>query len=169
MKIRLQNKLFRQILILITTTMFLSGLLAGCSANPKNFTVGNLTITLTIDFKEVSSTAFDVYLSSNDVVFSALAESYKDLEYAGYEIGSLNDYCLEIIDLNNTPKSSLVERNNYFYFTNTNTVSGVKYTYVHCMFQGTQSYWICEFVCKSKDYKKLKDKILGWADTIEID
>ena len=36
-------------------------LLCGCSGNPKNFTVGTMTITLTDNFKESKMSGFDAY------------------------------------------------------------------------------------------------------------
>lgn len=141
-------------------------LLCGCSSDPKNFSEAGITITLTNAFKVEKNDNFDVYIASEDVVFSAVQETSTQLELSGYEISSLNDYCQEILTLNDTPKDKLQKRNNYYYFTNSKTVSGAKYTYVHCMFSDADSYWICEFVCKSKSYDKLEDKLLSWADTI---
>lgn len=168
MQIKKLSKFYRHNLLLYSLLLLMLTLLTGCSSNPKNFTVGNVTITLTEDFKEKPSQSFDVYLASDNVAFSAVEETAEELEYAGFEIASLYDYCIEITELNKIPKTSLVQRNNYYYFTNTKTISGAKYTYVHCMFNKGNSYWICEFVCKTKDYKRFKDKILGWADTIEF-
>ncbi len=140
----------------------------GCSSDPQNFSSNELTVTLTKEFKEKTVSGFDVYISSDDVVFSAIEETSDELESSGYEIASLNDYCLDIAELNSTPKSSIVKRNDYYYFTSTKTVSGGNYTYVHCMFEGSSSYWICEFVCKTKLYDVYKDNIFKWADTIQI-
>ncbi|MCM1084661.1 MAG: hypothetical protein NC393_14415 [Clostridium sp.] len=159
-KIKLKNLYF--ILIL----SFVLGTLSGCADNPKSFTQQELTITLTDAFKSEKRDGFDVYLSSENVVFSAVQETSQELELAGYEISSLNDYCQEILALNNTQKDQLISRNNYYYFVNSKTVDGAKYTYVHCMFTFADSYWICEFVCKSKHYNRLEDKILAWADSI---
>ncbi len=153
-------------ILFILVSVFIMGTLSGCADNPKTFTQQELTITLTDAFKSEKRSGFDVYLSSENVVFSAVQETSQELELAGYEISSLNDYCQEILSLNNTPKDKLISRNNYYYFTNSKTVDGAKYTYVHCMFTFADSYWICEFVCKSKHYDRLEDKILSWADSI---
>ncbi len=153
-------------ILFILVSVFIMGTLSGCADNPKTFTQQELTITLTDAFKSEKRSGFDVYLSSENVVFSAVQETSQELELAGYEISSLNDYCQEILSLNNTPKNKLISRNNYYYFTNSKTVDGAKYTYVHCMFTFADSYWICEFVCKSKHYDRLEDKILSWADSI---
>lgn len=160
-----KNKVKKHILFILVSA-FIMGTLSGCADNPKSFTQQELTITLTDAFKLEKRSGFDVYLSSENVVFSAVQETSQELELAGYEISSLNDYCQEILTLNNTPKDKLISRNNYYYFTNSKTVDGAKYTYVHCMFTFADSYWICEFVCKSKHYDRLEDKILSWADSI---
>ena len=156
----------KKYILFILVSAFIMGTLSGCGANPKTFTQQELTITLTDDFRLEKRNGFDVYLASENVVFSAVQESSQELELAGYEINSLSDYCQEILSLNNTPKDNLISRNNYYYFTNSKTVDRAKYTYVHCMFTFADSYWICEFACKSKHYKRLEDKILSWADSI---
>ena len=143
-------------------------LLTGCSKDPKNFTVNQLTITLTEEFEVQENKIFDIYIESNDVGFSAVEETAESLEYAGYEISSLKDYCMEILELNNTPTSELKQRGNYYYFVNSSVKSGASYTYVHCMMEGFNSYWICEFACKTKFYDKYEDDIFKWADSIVI-
>lgn len=155
-------------ILFILVSVFIMGTLSGCADNPKNFTYQELTITLTDAFELKKYDRFDLYLSSDrdNVAFSAVQETSQELEYEGYEINSLNDYCQTILSLNNIPKDKLISRNNYYYFTNSKTVDGAKYTYVHCMFTFADSYWICEFVCKSKHYDRLEDKILSWADSI---
>mgnify|MGYP000233789723 FL=1 len=98
-------------------------LLCGCSGNPKNFTVGTMTITLTDPFKESKMSGFDAYFVSDDVSFSVKTENASDLEYQGYEIAGLKDYAKEICSLNGISTDKLVQRNNYYYFSNTQTVS----------------------------------------------
>lgn len=158
----------KKLSILILLLVSIMTLLTGCGSSPKNFTVSDLTITLNSNFTESKSANFDVYIKSDNVVFTAVAETMHDLETAGYEISSLNDYCLEIMDLNKTPSSELKKRNNYYYFTNTKTTSGANYTYVHCMFESSTSYWVCEFVCKTKHFKHYEEQIYKWADSIVI-
>ncbi|MCM1271979.1 MAG: hypothetical protein NC225_06360 [Clostridium sp.] len=161
-----QKALKKQHMILFVLLICMAGLLCACGHQPKNFTELNLTITLTDAFHVEKNNSFDIYIESDDVVFSAVQETTHELEYAGYEIQSLRDYCDEIISLNSASKDSLKTRNNYYYFTNTRTVDKAKYTYVHCMFQQGDSFWICEFACKSKNFNRLEEKILSWADSI---
>lgn len=153
---------------LLAVLFILLLLLCGCSSDPKNFSVQELTITLTKEFTEAPLSMFDIYLESDDVLFSAVKEYASDFEYLGYEIASLKDYSLEIVELNEASPSALKTRNNYYYFINTGISAGASYTYVHCMFEGTGSYWVCEFVCKTKNYDHLEDKIFQWADSIVI-
>lgn len=158
------SKYFSLGLILICMICVLSG----CTASPKTFETDHVKITLTKAFEEGKLNEFDTYLKSDDVVFTAREESISDLEAAGYEISSLHDYCMEVLSVNKVSVKELKESGKYYYFVNTQEVSGTKYTYVHCMFEGTKSYWICEFVCKSKDYDKYEKQIKKWADSIEI-
>lgn len=89
----------------------------------QNFTVGTMTITLTDNFKESKMSGFDAYFVSDDVSFSVKTENASDLEYQGYEIAGLKDYAKEICSLNGISTDKLVQRNNYYYFSNTQTVS----------------------------------------------
>ena len=148
--------------------VFCIAMLTGCGSSPKNFTYNNLTVTLTKAFKEEKHAGFDLYASSETVIFSAVEETEEELEYAGYAIVNLKGYCEEILTLNKVDASALNSRGNYYYFTNKKTISGASYTYVHCMFEGSGSYWVCEFVCKTKDYERLEKKIFKWADSVTI-
>lgn len=151
------------ILLLIA---LLSTFLYGCSSNPKNFTVDEMTITLTEDFRQSKMSGFDAYIVSDDVTFSVKIENSSDLEYQGYEIANLKDYADEICALNDIDTGNLQQRGQYYYFSNSATVSGAKYTYLHCMLKYNSDYWICEFVCKAKDFKNLEESMLEWADSI---
>lgn len=155
------------ILSVLILTMLTS--LCGCSTDPLNFSTGDLTITLTKQFTEEKKDGFNMYLESDNVLFSAIEETIEELQAAGYEYLSLQDYCTELLSSNKLPEASLVKRDNYYYFTNEKVISNVSYTYVHCVYMGNSSYWLCEFVCKTKDYKKFQDDILGWADSVVID
>lgn len=160
-KFKYSSKYIIYFLIIIMTIS-----LSGCFGKPKNFSVDNLTITLSVDFTERKSNDFDLYLACDDVVFSAKKETSSDLEKLGYEIKSLKDYGTEILAQNNIPASALVNQGNYYYFINTDTNSGAQYTYVHFIYEHNKEYWICNFVCKSKDYSRIKKNIFQWAETV---
>ncbi|MBR1815705.1 MAG: hypothetical protein IJ763_03300 [Lachnospiraceae bacterium] len=142
--------------------------LTSCNSNPKNFTYNNLTVTLNKSFTEETHSGFDLYAASENVIFSVVEESEEELEYSGYSIINLKAYCDEILLLNGVSSDELKQRNDYYYFINTRTISGASYTYVHCMYYGSGSYWICEFVCKTKSYDRYEKRIFKWADSVTI-
>ena len=158
----------RKILAVFFMIIFIVSTLTGCSKDPKNFSYGALTVTLDKTFKESKNSSFDLYVTSDNVIFSVVEESEENLEFSGYTISNLKGYCEEILLLNEVSENELKQRNNYYYFVNKKTISGASYTYVHCMFSGAGSYWICEFVCKSKNYDNYKKRIFKWADSISI-
>lgn len=155
-------------LLLLILTLIMTTLLCGCVGKPKEFKCNGLNVTLTSDFKKESSKKFNIYIESSDIAFSAVRESAHSLEFAGYEIASLKDYSTTIAEMNGSSASALEKRNNYYYFINKKTVQGAKYTYLHCMFYDeiNSSYWICEFVTKTKNYDGYKKDIFKWADSI---
>lgn len=142
--------------------------LTGCTPNPKNFSTTKITITLDESFTQRSAAGYELYVASEDVSFTAREETMEQLELAGYEIISLQDYANEIHALNAAQGVALNQRANYYYFTTSQTANGAKYSYIHCIFEGDNSFWVCQFVFKSKDYNRLSEDVLAWADTIEI-
>ena len=58
------------ILRVLILTMLTS--LCGCSTDPLNFSTGDLTITLTKQFTEEKKDGFNMYLESDNVLFSAI-------------------------------------------------------------------------------------------------
>ena len=126
-------------------------------------------LTCNLSEQDIKTAGFDAYFVSDDVSFSVKTENASDLEYQGYEIAGLKDYAKEICSLNGISTDKLVQRNNYYYFSNTQTVSGAKYTYLHCMLKEGNNYWICEFVCKHRSYDSLEKSMLQWADSITFD
>ena len=163
MKSYIRKYIYLLLIIIVCITS-----LTGCSNDPKNFTYENLTITLNKTFTESKRNGFDLYVTSENVIFSVVEESEENLEFSGYTISNLKNYCEEIMILNDVSSDSLQQRNNYYYFTNKKTISGASYTYVHCMYYGSGSYWICEFVCKTKNYDSYKNRIFKWADSVTI-
>lgn len=145
--------------------------LTGCSSDPKNFTVGNLTITLTKAFKQENQTAsgYSVYLVSDDVIFAATETTISQIENSGYEIYSIKDWAGLYADKYGIGSNNLqISDGGNYYFVNKATNDGAEYTYVNYFVKATDSYWGCVFACKSKNYDKYKKKILKWADSIEI-
>ncbi len=167
---QIQNKslTYKRPLVLILCTILLMGCLTGCTPNPKNFSTTKITITLDDSFEQFNSDSFDLYIKSEDVGFSAREETAQELELAGYEIISLQDYANEILALNGSKDHKLQQRDDYYYFVTTKTSNGAKYSYIHCMFEGDNSFWVCQFVFKSKDHKRLAEDVFTWADSIEI-
>lgn len=161
-------KKLKKHLALCLMLLLLAGTLSGCSPNPKNFSTPKISITLDDSFQKYSSSDFELYVKSEDVGFSAREETTQELELAGYEIISLSDYANEILALNGAKGIKLNQREDYYYFVTSKELNGAKYSYIHCMFEGDNSFWVCQFVFKSKHYNRLSEDALSWADTIEI-
>lgn len=167
MRIIFNTKIKRTLTSIILCILITLSLTA-CFGKPKNFFAEELTVTLTVDFKELKNDDFNLYLTCDDLVFTAKKETKADLKSAGYEISNLKAYCDEILNINNVPKEALVKKNDYYYFESSLITNGTKYTYLHFMFENSGNYWTCNFVCKSKDYSKLKKNIFNWADSIKF-
>ncbi len=162
------TKSFKASLVLCLVLTMLMCTLTGCSPNPMNFSTPKISITLNESFTQRKASNYELYAASEDVSFTAREETMEQLELAGYEIISLQDYAKEIHSLNAAQGVALNQRDNYYYFTTSQTANGAKYSYIHCIFEGDNSFWVCQFVFKSKDYERLSENVLAWADTIEI-
>ncbi len=164
----LKRNIHRSI-VLAAAFVFMLTALAGCKANPEDFHVNGLSITLTSDFKEGKMNEFTVYLKASDVAFTANEETSDSLMRNGYNISTLEDYCAAVINKNGQRSSDMNRRNSYYYFVNEADNGGTSYTYINCMFKGSASFWICKFVVKSSDYDGYKEKLFAWADTIKVE
>ncbi len=162
------TKFLKRPLALCLMFILLVATLSGCTPNPKNFSTTKITVTLDDSFEQYKSDTYELYVKSEDVGFSAREETSQELELAGYELISLVDYANEILSLNGSKDIKLQQRDDYYYFITTQTVNGAKYTYIHCMFEGNDAFWVCQFVFKSKDHKRLAEDVFSWADSIVI-
>ena len=163
-----RTKNIKRPLILCLMLLFLMGALSGCTPNPKNFSTQKITITLDESFEQYKSESFELYIKSEDVGFSAKEETMQELELAGYELISLQDYANAILELNGSKDIKLQQRDDYYYFVTTQTSNGAKYSYIHCIYEGDNSFWVCQFVFRSSDYKRLTEDVFSWADSIKI-
>lgn len=166
-KLNISNNLKRP-LALILMVIMLAATLTGCTPNPKLFSTTKISITLDDSFEKYTLSGYELCVKSDDVGFSAKEETTQELELAGYELISLSDYAEEILALNGTEGLKLIQRDDYYYFVTTQTANGAQYTYIHCMFEGDDSFWVCQFVFRSKDHKRLSEDVFSWADSIEI-
>ena len=155
--------------VLFMALVFVLTVFVGCKANPKDFHVNGLSITLTTDFTEKKMNEFTVYLNGSDCSFTANEETVDSLMRNGYNISTLEDYCAAVINKNGQRSSDMNQRGKYYYFVNEVTTGGTNYTYVNFMLKGSASFWICKFIVKSSNYDSYKDKIFAWADTIKVE
>lgn len=142
--------------------------LTGCTPNPKNFSSPKITITLDESFKEYSFPEYELCIKSDDVIFRVTEHTTQQLELSGYEILSLSDYADEILKLDGSTAAKLQQRDDYYYFISSITVDGANYSCVNCMLEGDNAFWLCQFIFKSKDHKRLAEDVFSWADSIVI-
>ena len=110
------TRFIKKSLGLILSLMLILSCLTGCTPNPKNFSTPKVTVTLDDSFEQYSSDTFELYVKNDDVGFSAREETAQELELAGYEIISLQDYANEILSLNGSQGIKLNQRDDYYYY-----------------------------------------------------
>lgn len=145
--------------------------LIGCSEKSKKFTSdAGLSIELTSGFYEKEIVSQTMYLESKNMIFTALKEE-KDLfeDYGiNFNVYSLNQYASLVIKNNNVTTEVLSE-GELTYFIYEKTVSGRDFTYKAYVFKSSDAFWLCQFACQTKDFKKLEPKMSKYAKTITLE
>lgn len=147
----------------------MSALLGGFGAEEKNFSVGEMTITLDDSFQHLyvaghsgvfSSKKADVIVdrdgfSSNDIYFSTL---------------SAKEYANAVINTNGFTDSSVITDGSLCYFIFSNEGSdGVVYRYYAYTFKSEKAFWLVQFAVSEKNANRLESDIAAWAGSISFE
>lgn len=157
----------KKILLFLNFTVMLI-LFTGCGAKEKTITEDDMTITLTEDFKKSSLANATWYYESTNALVMGIRETKDELEHTGLEVNSLNDYASAVIETNGLSSVTAKERGDYLYFEYDKTIGGTKYSYMTCLYDHNEEYWMINFACYEQRYDKLKDDFLEWADSVSF-
>lgn len=154
--------------ILLICALGLSLLLTACGAEPKTITEEGMTITLTEDFSAATMDNATWYYESTDALVMGIRETKDELEQTGLEVNTLRDYAKAVIEANSLTGTTIQERNDYLYIEYEKTVDGTNYSYMTCLYDHGEEYWLVNFTCYQQRYKKLKSNFLDWADSVSF-
>lgn len=144
------------VLLLNLTSCSLLGMIS------KDFTVSDMTITLTNGFVEKDVVNFTTtYQSTNVVVF--VLEEYKT-QLGG--VSDLDEYIELILEANMFYDIDYKKEDSYVYYEYEKEVSGKDYYYYARAYETEDSFWLVQFACFANKKDKLFDDITKYADSI---
>lgn len=145
---------------------FGSVMLEDAFVSPKDFTVHNMTITLTNAFHEEEYDAFDRCYASNDVAVLTLEEPFSLVD--GFESYSLEQYGKLVIQANHLTDTQLKTENGVTYFTYTSDASGTAYYYFATVHKGTNGFWLIQFAVEQDQAEQYQDDFFQWAASVRF-
>lgn len=142
--------------------------LVGCTNN-KTYTSHGMSIELPSSFYEKSLASTTVYFESQTAIVTGLKETYETLSQIGLDENStVTDY-LEDVLVNNQKDEELKEDDGLVYFTYESNVNGKDFFYTTVGLKASDSFWLFNFACETKNKDIYASKFLEYAKTIKFD
>ncbi len=161
-----KSLIMRCIAAVLLIAMILSGLTA-CGSTEKTVKSEGMTITLSREYKKSTLANATWYYTSPDCIAMGIKSTKDDIEKSGLETNSVNDYAEAYIRANNIPGSPKVKtRGNYVYFRYSRKVKGTDYSYITCIYDYDDVFWMVSFACYKEMYKVYKNEFLASADSV---
>ena len=126
-----------------------------------------MEITLSKDYQKATLANATWYYTSPDGIAMGVRSSKEDIEKSGLEANSAQDYAEAYIRANNIPGSPKVNsKDNYLYFEYNRKVSGTDYSYLTCVFDNNDEFWLVNFACYKELYNEYKNDFFESADSV---
>ena len=161
------------VLIIAAIVGFVGGYIATSQGNsvrsvvPQDFTVDNMTITLTSEFRETELEGFTQCYDSSLVAVVVLKESTD--EYPWLADYTLEEYGEDVIWNNDLTESTLVSYGDFYYFIYTAQGSnGQPYQYFATVHRNGNDFWLIQFATLQKNFSKMENKFLEWASSVRF-
>ncbi len=162
--------------VVICLLIILSFGLASCSAKPKEFSAGGVTITLTSDFSMQETDGVIMTCISGNVGFVANKESKSLYQSAGYYSMSNKDYAKLVLSVNKKTASAVEEYYEelesetieYAYAYYTSTVFGQEYKYMLICMQNNTYYYAMNLYTTTDKFDSKIEEFKGYARTIRV-
>jgi len=134
-------------------------------SSPKDFTVGDLSITLTDQFERTSPMGNQTaaFLSDDKgVVF--VKESFS--EYTGLEFFTIDAYAQLSKEANPQINTALQQENGYTYYEYTARVDGDKMCYITFYYKSDNAFWAITFFTMADHYQDARPQFFTWAKSV---
>lgn len=158
------------IVILILAAIFGAIMGRSCArvVQPQDFTVEDMTITLSSEFREADYEGFTKCYESYNMGVSVLKESFS--QYPILEDYTLEEYGDAVMWANGLTDSSLTPYADFMYFTYTSTDdAGNTFGYLATVHQSNDAFWLIQFSTLEEKYPDYGSQFLQWAETVRFD
>ena len=137
-------------------------------AKTKEFAKAGMTITLTSDFYEKEIASQTAYYESQKYIVSVLKEEFTIFESMNISTDiSAKEYAKLVLD-NNMLTSPIEEKDNLTYFKYEKTTNGKLFSYFATVHKSSDSFWLIQFVCESKNAEDSQDLFVEWGQSIKL-
>ena len=133
------------------------------TASPKTFTQGDFQITMTDNLSPVGIDGFYAAYQSKSVLVFAMRE-----EKAVIGDMTLAEYSDLIWEMNGKTGTAAQQKDNFYWFSFTQTVDEEEVYYVAVCCEGTDAFWIVNFATPLTNKDTYHDTFLEWASTITV-
>lgn len=134
---------------------------------PKEFSVANMTLTLTDAFDEADVDGFTQCFESRDVAVFVLQESFSLMD--GLEDYTLTQYG-DLVIQGNGLDAKLQTENGVRYFTYTfDAEDGSTYYYFATVHKGPDSFWLIQFAVDQEKAEEYQDDFFQWAASVTFE
>lgn len=136
----------------------------------KVYSSNGFTITMDDGFYEKELLSATVYYEGEKAGLSVLREYFTDLEEIGIdENSSLDDYGEVIASINKVDDNFETLNDSIKYYTYEQSVSGKDFFYMAAITKGTDSFWLMNFFCETKNKDTYFPKFEKWLQTVKVD
>ncbi len=145
----------------------LMGLATSCGEATQVVKSEGMEITLSKEYKKATLANATWYYTSPDGLAMGIRSKKDDVEKSGLEANSVQDYAEAYIKANSIPGSPKVKtKGNYVYFKYNRKVSGTDYSYLNCVYDNDDEFWLVSFACYKELYSSYEKDFFESADSV---
>ena len=165
----MKKKTFKNILSIMLIAMMLVTI-TSCGAGGSSVHESGMVITLPKGFQRATMENATWYYKGSDALAMGIRTYKSDLEKEGLEWNSAQDYAAAYIKGNSIPGDPEIRTaDGYIYFEYDQKVSGTDYSYLTCIYDHDDTYWLVNFACYKQAYKESRSDFFKWADSVVFD
>lgn len=163
------------ILIAMIVVCFVGGYIVGTiialteEAQPKTFTNGAITITLTDDFEEGALDGYDTVWESWDAMVVVLQEPFDTLTEVMEDPAAVSVREFAELHRDSNEKTAPIETRDgltRYCYQWLNPENGVTYRYYTYLFKSDDSFWMVQFFIDAEDAAEYQNLIHQWAQSV---
>lgn len=136
---------------------------------PKTFTYGDMSITLTGEFSETNIDGYSACYESYDNLVMVIKDDSSLFE--NFETYTLKQYGKDTLAYNEFDKSIQLKEEDgltYFEYEYTDEETGDIYSYFVPLYKSDEAFWFFQFASFKEDYETCRDQFVEWANTVEF-